>query len=93
MIEINNVKEYLKNLYENYMLDSKGYLPKQYSTKCLGAMEAMLVVLGKLEPGVPFDFQPVPFHFKLFWFIPIILPSKEGYPQFILRLTEETISK
>lgn len=88
-----NTKQYLSNLYENYLLDSKDYLPLAYKAKCLGAMEAILVILGVITPGTPFIYQKIPFTFKFLWLIPLNLHSKERYPEMILRLTAETLAK
>jgi hypothetical protein len=93
MMDMETSKQYLSNLYENFLLENKQYLPLAYRAKCLGAMEAILVILGVLTPGVPHIYQTVPFKFKLFWLIPITLPSKEGYQEYILRLAAQTLGK
>lgn len=92
MMDMENVKQYLSNIYENYLVDTKDYAPLAYRAKCLGAMEGLLVVLGILKPGVPFNYQTMKSTFNLFWLIPITFSSKESYPQLILRLTRETLN-
>jgi hypothetical protein len=91
MMDMETVRQYLSNLHENYKVDVYN-ANTMYKAKCLGAMESLLVVLGVLQPGVPFEFKKKPLSFKLFWLIPVSIPRKEGYPEMILRLAEETIN-
>lgn len=95
-MEINKIKQYLSNIHENYLndiKDKKQYIHILYHGKCLGAMEAILVVLGILQPGTPFHYQETTSTFKLFWVFPIKLIKKESYSEHILRLTKETLKQ
>ena len=87
-----NTKQYLNNIYENYLLDKK-YANSAYHGKCLGAMEAILVILGTLRPGTPFQYQECTNTFNLFWIFPIKYKKKESYPEHILRLTSQTLTQ
>lgn len=92
MMDMETVRQYLSNLYENYKVDIKS-ANSHYQAKCLGAMEASLVILGVLQAGTPFVYQKKnPISFKLFWLIPISIPRTESYPELILRLVDETIN-
>jgi hypothetical protein len=86
-----NVNKYLKNIYQNYLFDIKGNVDKFYKAKCLGAMEALLIVLGKLPAGQPFEYRTTKETFWLLWCFPITFNSKETYEQHILRIVVETL--
>lgn len=88
-----NIKQYLRNLYENYKYEITAFTSNTYKAKYLGAMEATLVILGKLKPGHPFDYEKHIISFRLLWLFPIKFSIKESYTHLILRLTKETISK
>lgn len=86
-----NVNRYLKNIYQNYLVDIKGDVHKCYKAKCLGAMEALLIVLGKLPAGQPFEYRSTERTFWLLWSIPITFQSKETYEEHIIRLVVEKL--
>lgn len=92
MYEKEQIEQYLSNLYENFILDSRQGVSKLYRAKCLGAMETLLIILGKLEIGSPYEYKSFPYQFKLFWLIPISLSTKENYTEFILRKTKEALN-
>lgn len=93
MCIMDNIKEYLKNLYKNYLVETREFVWPSYKSKCLGSMEALLVVLGVLGAGQPFQFQTIEDTFFLFWVIPIKYNRTEGYEEHILRLVYETLNK
>lgn len=72
------------------MLDRK-YLNNGERMRHLGGMEAIMIIIGVMSLTESFDYQNDPIKFKLFWLIPISIPNKENYEQFILRKTYETI--
>lgn len=86
-----NVVKILKNIYQNYLVDIKGDVHRCYKAKCLGAMEALLIVLGKLPAGQPFEYRSTKRTFWLLWYIPITHHSEETYEEIILRLVRETL--
>lgn len=88
-----NVNRLLKNVYNNYLVDIKQNVHTCYKAKCLGSMETLLIVLGKLPAGQPFDYRRVKNTYNIFWIFPVTLNSKETYEQHILRLVRETLDK
>jgi len=90
---MDNVRQYLSNLYENYMLDTKSFVHSGFKMKCLGAMEAMLVVLGVIGAGCPLEYKETKTLFCFLWFFQIPITRKESYEEHILRLTYETLNK
>ena len=82
--------EKLENLYTNFMLDRK-YLGGGARMRHLGGMEAIMILIGVLSLTEPFEYQNDPIKFKLFWLIPVSIPNRENYEQFILRKAYETI--
>jgi len=90
---MDNVKQFLSNIYENYLLDTKSYVHTGYKMKCLGAMEALLVLMGVLGAGIPLDYQKNKTKFYFLWLIPVPITRKETYEELILRLTYETLNK
>lgn len=82
--------EKLENLYTNFMLDRK-YLSNAKRMRHLGGMEALLILVGALSLTETFNYKNEPITFKLFWLIPVSIPNKENYEQFILRIAYETI--
>ena len=90
-MERDKIMKLLTNLYINYCVDTKRFVMPSYKTKCTGVMEGLLLTLGVLNPGQPFQFKKIPH--KLFGFLPIIIQVKESYEDHILRLTYETIKE
>jgi len=87
-----NVNRFLKNIYQNYLIDIKGDVHKCYKAKCLGAMEALLIVLGELSAGQPFEYRSVKRTSMVLWSIPVTYHSKETYEELILRLVSKTLN-
>lgn len=94
-MDTKNIRQYLSNIYENYLIDTKEHVntTTTYKAKCLGAMEALLVVLGTLNAGTPFQYQEKTKIVKLFWIFPFTYKKSESYPEHILRLTKETLNR
>lgn len=87
------IKDYLHNLYENYLLDRENYIDRCYKAKCLGAMETLLVLLGIIRIGVPYEYRRTKRKAKFLFFWNINIPSRETYEEHILRLAYETLKK
>ena len=89
-----NVLEYLKNLKVNYLSKKKGdrFLPPMYKAKCIGAMEALLIVLDELNKYEVFQYNKITIHSK-FLFCEFTRTRKETHEELILRLVDETLEK
>jgi hypothetical protein len=83
---------YLRNLYRNYVQDVVSGVTGSYKYKILGAMEALLIILKKLDPAQPFDFKTKIAKIKILWLFPIDWEVTETYEEFILRTVKETLT-
>jgi hypothetical protein len=89
-MEQQKIKDCLRNLYINFAVDAQGFVWPSYRTKCVGVMEGLLLALGVIQPGQPFQYGKTTSYF-FFGLIPI--RHKETYEDHILRLTYETIKQ
>jgi hypothetical protein len=87
------ITEYLTNIYDNYMFEDQANMGITYKAKCLGAMEALLVILGVLKAGQPLNYVEIEKKFLILWLFPYKYKRKEKYPEHILRLVNETLKK
>ena len=93
MYETEQIKTYLSNLYENFILDSRKGMSKLYRSKCLGAMESLLVILGSLKAGAGYEYQTRIETFSIFGLTLFTYQIEESHTEHILRIVTETLNK
>lgn len=89
-MEGKTVAEYLNNLKENYLRQKKEdrFLPPMYKAKCIGAMEALLIVLGGLSKYEVYDYKTKEVNVNLiFW--KFTRTRRETHEEYVLRKVDE----
>lgn len=90
----NKVLDYLSNLRDNYLRKKEEYviLNSIYQAKCIGAMEALLIVLGGLSPYEYYEYKTKTINVNLiFWKFQYTI--RETHEEFVLRIVDETLTK